>query len=110
MYQLEKAATLDLLGCIQMAKHDVSAARDNIQEALRIRVKILNHISSNHPDIGRSYYHLGSLDSKSALFKDAQENFQRAEQIFRSNFDRSHTLVADITKRLQDIGRRLEGN
>lgn len=109
-YQLEKAATLDLLGCIQMANHDTSAARDNLQTALNIRLKNLNHINPNHPDIGQSYHHLGRLDSKSSQYDNAHQNYQHARQIFRSNYPNHHQLVVDVTKRMQDIGKRLGGN
>jgi tetratricopeptide (TPR) repeat protein len=106
-YHLEKATTLDLLGCIQLAKHNIDEARDNLREALRIRLKYLKHINPNHPDIGISYQNLGKLDSKSSLYIDAEKNYQRAQQIFRYNYPESHTLMVDITKRLKDIGRRL---
>jgi tetratricopeptide (TPR) repeat protein len=106
-YPLEKAATLDLLGCIQLAKHNTEAADDYLQQALKIRLKYWKHINPNHPDIGISYQNLGKLDSKSSLYIDAQNNYQRAEQIFRYNYPESHSLMVDITKRLKDIGRRL---
>ena len=106
-YSLEKAVTLDLLGTIRLAKGDISAARDNYQAALHVRLKILERTNPNHPDIGLSYQNLGKLDTRSSLYVDAQENYQRADQIFRTNYHPTHSLVVDITKRLQDIGRRL---
>ena len=106
-YPLERAATLDLLGCIQLAKHDDEAAGDNIREALKIRLKYWKHINPNHPEIGISYQNLGKLNSKSSSYDDAQNNYQQAERIFRYNYPESHSLMVDITRRLQDIGRRL---
>jgi tetratricopeptide (TPR) repeat protein len=106
-YQLEKAATLDLLGCIQLAKHDAEAASNNLQAALRIRIKYLREINSNHPDIGISYQNLGKLDVKLSSYIDAQNNYLRAEQIFRHNYPETHPLVIEITQCLEEIKRRL---
>ncbi|CAF0871587.1 unnamed protein product [Adineta steineri] len=102
-YQLEKASTLDLLGCIQLAKYDVEAASNNLQEALRIRIKYLGQINPNHPDIGISYRNLGKLDTKLSSFIDAQNNYLRAEEIFRHNYPKSHPLVIEIEQYLQGI-------
>lgn len=104
---LEKAVTLDLLGSIRLAKGDITAARDNYQTALNIRLKNLEATNPDHPDIGLSYQHLGKLDTASSFYADAEENFKRADQIFRTNFHPTHSLVVDITKCIQDIGRRL---
>lgn len=106
-YHLEKAATLDLLGCIQLAKDNMDEANDNLREALEIRLRYWRHINPNHPDIGISYQHIGKLNLKSSSYDDAQNNYQRAEQIFRYNYPESHSLMIDITKRLKDIGRKL---
>ncbi|CAF3968257.1 unnamed protein product, partial [Adineta steineri] len=102
-YQLEKASTLDLLGCIQLAKYDVEAASNNLQEALRIRIKYLGQINPNHPDIGLSYRNLGKLDTKLSSFIDAQHNYLRAEEIFQHNYPKSHPLVIEIELYLQGI-------
>lgn len=107
-YAVEKATTLDLLGFIQLAKRNAEAASDNFREALQIRLKYLNPIDSNHPDIGISYQNLGRLDAKLSSYIDAQNNFLRAEQIFRHNYPESHPLVKEITIYLKDIQRKLE--
>jgi hypothetical protein len=101
------ASTLDLLGCIQLAKHNAEAASDNLKDALKIRMKYLNDINPNHPDIGVSYQNLGRLDLKFLSYIDAQNNFLRAEQIFRHNYPKSHPLVIEITQCLEDVKQRL---
>lgn len=106
-YPLEKTSTLDLLGCIQLTKRNLEAASDNLREALRIRVKYLNNINPNHPDIGISYQNLGRLDTKLLSYIDAQNNYLRAEQIFRYNYPESHLLVREIRQCLEDIKQRL---
>jgi hypothetical protein len=68
----------------------------------------LNDINPNHPDIGISYQNLGRLDSKLSSYIDAQNNYLRAEQIFRYNYPKSHPLVIEITQCLEDIKRRLQ--
>jgi tetratricopeptide (TPR) repeat protein len=106
-YQLEQASTLDLLGCIQLAKRDAEAASHNLRKALQIRLNCLGEINPNHPDIGVSYQNLGRLDSKLSSFIDAQNNFQRAEEIFRHNYPKSHPLVIEITKSLEEIKQQI---
>ncbi|CAF3396460.1 unnamed protein product [Rotaria sp. Silwood1] len=106
-YQLEKASTLDLLGCIHLAQRDAEAARNNLQEALRIRVKYLSQLNTNHPDIGISYFNLGKLDSKLSSLIDAQNNYSRAEQIFRHNYPKTHPLITEVTQCLEQIKRQL---
>ncbi|CAF0853481.1 unnamed protein product [Rotaria sordida] len=107
-YQLERASTLDLLGCIQLAQRDAEAAMNNLQEALSIRIKYLGQINPNHPDIGISYFNLGKLDSKLSLFIDAQNNYSRAEEIFRHNYPKTHPLITEITQCLEQIKRRFQ--
>jgi tetratricopeptide (TPR) repeat protein len=107
-YVLEMATTLDLLGFIRLAKRNAEAARDNLQEALKLRLKHLNQINPNHPDIGISYRNLGRLDSRLSFYIDAQNNYLRAEQIFRQNYPESHSLIKEITQCLKDVKHKLE--
>ena len=107
-YALEKATTLDLLAFIQLAKRNAEAARDNLRESLEIRLKYLSSINSNHPDIGISYENLGRLDLRSSLYIDAQNNFLRAEEIFRQNYPGSHPLVKEIAQYLKEVQRKLD--
>lgn len=104
---LEKASTLDLLGCIQLAQQDSEAAINNLQEALKIRLKYLGRTNKNHPDIGMSYHNLGRVDSRLSYFIDAQNNYSRAAEIFRHNYPKTHPLVIQITQSLEQIKRYL---
>ncbi|UJR33236.1 hypothetical protein I4U23_020691 [Adineta vaga] len=106
-YPLEKASTFDLLGCIQLAKYDAEAASHNLRHALKIRLKYLGQSNPNHPDIGMSYRNLGRLDCKLSSLIDAQNNFLRAEQIFHQNYPKSHPLVIEIRRYLEDVERQL---
>ncbi|CAF2416951.1 unnamed protein product [Rotaria sp. Silwood2] len=106
-YRLEKASTLDLLGCIHLAQRDAEAARNNLQEALSIRVKYLGQFDPNHPDIGISYFNLGKLDSKFLFLIDAQNNYSRAEEIFRHNYPKTHPLIIKIQQCLEQIKQQL---
>jgi hypothetical protein len=67
----------------------------------------LGKINPNHPDIGISYLNLGRLDSKLSSFIDAQNNYLRAEEIFRHNYPKSHPLVIKITQCLEELQREL---
>ena len=72
-----------------------------------IKESILTEINPNHPDIGVSYQNLGRLDSKLSSFIDAQNNFQRAEEIFRHNYPKSHPIVIEITRCLEEINQQI---
>ncbi|CAF3170547.1 unnamed protein product [Rotaria socialis] len=104
-YQLEKASTLDLLGCIYLAQHDSSAAADKLKEALKIRLKCLGQTNSNHPDIGISYFNLGKLESKLLSSIEAHTNYSRAAEIFRVNYPSTHPLIKEVTQCLEESKR-----
>lgn len=99
---LEKASTLDLLGCIRIAQHDLEAAEQNVKEALQIRLRRLGETNPNHPDIGISYYNLGKIDMQNSAFLHARENYLKAEEIFQSNYPKTHPLVKNVEKRLRE--------
>ncbi len=67
----------------------------------------MGKVNPNHPDIGVSYQNLGRLDFKLSSYIDAQNNYLRAEEIFRHNYPQTHPLVVEITQCLNEIKRRL---
>ncbi len=105
--KIEKASTLNLIGCIRLALPDVEAAHNNFQEALQLRLKCLGKINPYHPDIGISYQNLGKVNSRQSSYIDAEANYMRAAEIFRHNYPESHPLVIDITKCLRENQRQL---
>jgi tetratricopeptide (TPR) repeat protein len=107
MYPLEKASTLDLLGCIYLAMRGQEAAHNNFKDALQIRLKYLRETNPNHPDIGLSYQNLGKTDTKLSHFIDAQDNYSEAAKIYRHNYPETHPLVIEITKCLEQVRRRV---
>jgi len=100
--KIEKASTLDLLGCIHLASSDVDAAFNDFEEALKLRLKYLAKINPYHPDIGASYHNLGKVISKTPKYSEAQANYSRAAEIYRHNYPQSHPLVIEITKCLKE--------
>ncbi len=100
--KLEKASTLDLLGCIYLALSDVDASFDHFEQALQIRSEYLGRINPNHPDIGVSYHNLGKVLERMARHNEAQINYSRAAEIYRHNYPQSHPLVIEITKCLKE--------
>ncbi|CAF3704413.1 unnamed protein product, partial [Adineta steineri] len=69
---LQKASTLDLLGCICLKRGNPEAAEDYFKKALKIRLKSLNQINPYHPDIGISYQNLGGLYKKAFQYENAR--------------------------------------
>ncbi|CAF4166527.1 unnamed protein product [Adineta steineri] len=100
---LQKASTLDLLGCIYLKRNDAEAAKDYLTKALKIRLKSLNQINPYHPDIGISYQNLGGLYKKAFQYENARLHYSRAAEIFRYNYPKSHQLVKNINKYLREI-------
>ncbi|CAF1001474.1 unnamed protein product [Adineta steineri] len=99
---LQKASTLDLLGCIYLKRNDPDAAEDYFKKALKIRLKYLNQINPNHPDIGISYQNLGGLYKKAFPRKNPHAYYSKAAEIFRHNYPKSHPLVKNINKYLRE--------
>ncbi len=100
-YNIEKASTLDLLGCIYLARFDTEAALDHFEDALKLRLKYLGKIDPYHPDIGVSYHNLGKAMSRIPNYLDAQAKYAQAEAIYRHNFPTNHPLMLDINRCLR---------
>jgi tetratricopeptide (TPR) repeat protein len=106
--KIEKASTLDLLGCIHVALADIEAAGNNFYEALQLRLKYLGQTNPHHPDIGVSYHNLGKINSKTRNFTGAETNYSRAAEIYRQNYPQTHPLVRGINDCLKETQRQLK--
>ena len=106
--KIEKASTLDLLGCIHVALIDIEAAGNNFDEALQLRLRYLGEVNPHHPDIGVSYHNLGKINSRIRNFTGAEKNYSRATEIYRHNYPQTHPLVREINDCLKETQRRLK--
>lgn len=102
---IERASTFDLLGsiCLASSPPDCEAALGHFEEALKIRQKYLYKINPNHPDIGVSHHHLGTVKSRMVRLPSAKNHFSKAAEIYRHNYALTHPLVDEITKCLKRI-------
>jgi tetratricopeptide (TPR) repeat protein len=105
--KIEKAATLDLLGCIYLSLADFEAAGNNFEEALKLRLKYWKS-NSSHPDIGLSYHNLGKVNSRTFNYIDAEANYSRAAEIYRQNYPQTHPFVREINKCLEETQQKLK--
>ena len=106
--KIEKAATLDLLGCIYLALDDIEAANNNFDEALKLRLRYLGEVNPHHPDIGVSYHNLGKANLKIKNYIEAKANYLRAAKIYGQNYPETHPLVVEINKCLEEIQKQLK--
>lgn len=102
-FPLGRAATFDLLGYIQLIQLDNVAAKESFRQALNLRLNHLKPTNPHHPDIAVSYENLARLSFRSMLYEDAEKYFQRAADIYRHNFPKTHPRVTRIEENLSKI-------
>ncbi|CAF1171998.1 unnamed protein product [Adineta steineri] len=105
--KIDKASTLNLLGCIRLARRENEAAFNNFQESLQLRLKYLGNINPYHPDIGVSHQNLGKIYFQQFDYINAETNFLRAAEIFRHNFPISHPFMKGINECLEQTRQQL---
>ncbi|CAF4448869.1 unnamed protein product, partial [Adineta steineri] len=105
--KIDKASTLNLLGCIRLARRENEAALNNFQESLQLRVKYLGKTNSYHPDIGVSHQNLGKIYFQQFNYINAETNFLRAAEIFRHNFPELHPFMKGINECLEQTRQQL---
>ncbi|CAM4890818.1 unnamed protein product [Rotaria socialis] len=101
--KVDKASTVDLLGCIYLNSNNYEAAEDHFKRGLKLRVKYFKEINPHHPDIGVSYHNLGKVNEKQLKYREAQENYSKAAEIYAHNFPSTHPLVLEIDEYLNQI-------
>ncbi|CAF1162330.1 unnamed protein product [Adineta steineri] len=105
--KIDKASTLNLLGCIRLARRENEAAFNNFQESLQLRVKYLGKTNPYHPDIGVSHQNLGKIHFQQFNYINAETNLLRAAEIFRHNFPISHPFMKGINECLEQTRQQL---
>ena len=109
-FPLGQASTLDLLGRIQMVNRDYHAAQDSFRQSLRLRLKYLGQTNPNHPDIGISHENMGQLCFRKRRYEESLEQFARAAEIYRYNFEKTHPRVVAVEDGIMKIQDLIKGN
>lgn len=95
---LEQADILDQLGRISYLRSEHTIALQHYNEAYQIR---RTHLRLNHPKIGTSLDNIGCVYHWTADHENAINHFQRALDIFQSNYGNvNHINIANSLKHL----------
>lgn len=106
-YPLEKASSLDFQGTLILKDNDYEEAKEKFIMAKQIRDKYLSENNPNHPEIGNSYRHLGTIALKLGDFQQAAENLQKAFEIFSLNYPLDDQRVTETRATLAALRKHL---
>ena len=93
-----EASLLNKLGTLEMSVPNVEAARENLEKALALRLKVYG---PDHPDVAAVHNNLGMLAAYLRP-RDALSHLERAVAIFERSLGREHP---DTAKALMNLGR-----